>query len=361
MNQTSGFLTRTAIISDREEFCNRFEKLLKNDFFLCERVKSDEPRLSHDSSPYDLILVDNAGEKLSLRDTTEYFYESFSPRYIISVVQDKTTPHFDGHKHIKIPDHITDYALNSIFLALANIILREKQQSEYSSLLLHDVRSPLNSLVGYLELLNNGTFGELSRGQKNILEKAIQMADDTLDIVEELSDVFKYEQSSFQIDPHLFNLNNLLDNVLSTVWIRADQKNIHIRKSIDGTVRQIRGDEYYLQRLLINLITNAIQHSPADSTISIEATLTSLNELKLSVHDMGSGVSDNELPKLFDKYFRMDGKNSKKRGQGLGLYICKLIAEAHAGKITAERNSDGGLTFTLTLPAGNKADLHPQS
>ncbi|MBN2365138.1 MAG: sensor histidine kinase [Calditrichaeota bacterium] len=351
MDQIVSPLARTAIVSEREEFWNRFEQILGKDLFVCERIRANHSIQFKEPRPFDLILIDQTNGAQNYPDSIKSLLENFTARYIVDVVPGTSISYQENEKRIQIPEHINDYVLNSVFSALAKAVLQEKRQLEYSSLLLHDVRSPLNSLIGYLELLINGTFGELSNGQKNILEKAVQMADDTLDIVEELSDVYKHDQNSFQINPQQFNLNDLLENVLATIWVKADQKNIHIRKKIDSNIREIYGDDYYLQRLLINLILNAIHHSPKDSTITIEAAPEESGWITLSVHDTGWGVSAENLPRLFDKYFRMERKNSTGRGQGLGLYICRLIAEAHGGKIEATANPEGGLTVSVFLPS----------
>ena len=207
----------------------------------------------------------------------------------------------------------------------------------------------MNSLIGYLELLISGTFGKLEPGHRNILEKSIELGDETLDLLEELSDVYMFEQGAFTIDQQSVDLTSVTESVLRTVWVKADNKNIKISKKIPPELNYLLADEFQIQRLLLNVLMNAINYSPENSSILLEVQPFDDKSVRISVRDTGRGIPETELPQLFNKYYRFPKKKNRK-GHGLGLYISKVITEAHGGKIWAENEPKGGLAIHFTLP-----------
>jgi signal transduction histidine kinase len=349
---TTGFssLARTAIVTDSEEFFYKYASFLDKQHFSCQKILVGEASTALTGAFCDVIVIDN--EKGSF---PHYILEGiYSPsgysKTIINIGESFIPTGRNSVQCLNFPAEINSTVFKNILALLATTVQREKMQLELSSLLLHDIRSPLNSLIGYLELLISGTFGLMQNGQKNILEKAIDMGDSTLDLIEELSEVFRHEQSAFHLNKKPFSLHDLLETTLSTVWVKADQKNIQIKKAIKENLQQLNGDEYYLQRLLINILTNAVNHSPHNSIITIEVKPNSDKNIEIAVSDQGKGVPEKDLPRLFDKYFFFYQNPKSRKGQGLGLYICKLIAEVHQGHISAYHNHEGGLTISTIIP-----------
>lgn len=300
--------------------------------------------------PVDLYVVDNQTGNFPYEKFIKNLNSDHTRKFLINVG-------LEPPETIKIPLPMiqvnpgTDQIPITLFIENADkLIKREKAQLELSTMLLHDVRSPLNSLIGYLELLINGTFGSLNEGHKNIIEKAIDMGDNALDLLEDLHDVFREEQETLILQQQTFNFNKVLEAVLAIVWVKADNKNIQIRKDISKDFPEIYGDDFQIQRLLTNIITNAIKYSPKNSCIIIKAKQEDAKFIKVSVIDTGQGVPDEDLHHLFDKFFRVKQKNKFSKGYGLGLYICKIIITAHDGKIWAENNELGGLSVHFTVP-----------
>jgi signal transduction histidine kinase len=339
------------IITKSKEFFSKYKSLLTS----CHmEVYPGSTFVDADSKitniPVDLYVVDNQTGNFPYEKFIRKLNSDHTRKFLINVG-------LEPPKTIDIPLTViqvnpgTDHIPISLFIENADkLIKREKAQLELSTMLLHDVRSPLNSLIGYLELLINGTFGCLNEGHKNIIEKAIDMGDNALDLLEDLHDVFREEQETLILQQQAFNFNKIIEAVLAIVWVKADNKNIQIRKDISKDLPEIHGDDFQIQRLLTNLITNAIKYSPKNSRIIIKARTENAKFIKVSVIDTGQGVSDEDLHHLFDKFFRVKQKNRFKKGYGLGLYICKIIITAHDGKIWAENNELGGLTVHFTIP-----------
>jgi signal transduction histidine kinase len=347
INQTS-IIKQAAILTSNRDFYEKFRRILKKHNFQVERIslkkKLELPALFHS----DLFLIDNELNYFPFHSFFENLNHQSQKSFTINI---GTPPPAD----LNIPGNLISLASQEndsfpkILACIDQLLRREKLQHELSSMLLHDIRSPLNSLIGYLELLISGTFGKLDEGHRNILEKSIELGDDTLDLLEELSDVYMYEQDAFTLQKQAVDLTNVIESVLRTVWVKADKKNIKITKKIPQGLNQLWGDEFQIQRLLLNILMNAINYSPENSAIILDVQPFDEKSILISVKDNGRGLPEQELSHLFKKYYRFPQKKNPK-GHGLGLFISKIITEAHGGKIWAENQATGGLAIHITLP-----------
>jgi signal transduction histidine kinase len=339
------------IFTDNDDFYSKYHSVLES-CSLNVYPNSSIIDFNHISTdiPFDIIVIDNETGKFPFDMLIRKMNSNIAKKLLINVGAEPPSTLNIPFPIVTINPQDNQIPLSLFLKNTDKIIKREKAQLELSSMLLHDVRSPLNSLIGYLELLINGTFGKLNEGHKNILEKAIDMGDTALDLLEELHEIFREEQDTFLLQAQSFDFVKLLESVLAIVWVKADKKNIQIKKEINPVLKKIYGDDFQIQRLLTNLLSNAIKYSPDNSKIILEANLSSKQYAQISVADTGQGVPDNDLPHLFDKYFRVKKKNQIQKGYGLGLYICKIIIKAHQGKIWADNNEYGGLTVNFTLP-----------
>jgi len=343
-------IPRAAIVTEQELFYEKYKGLLASHNFIIEKVSRNHFSQSRADLNFELYLIDHEKYTISNKDLLDILNPQSSPSHIISIGAEEPIQVNHGTLCISLPTDPDQNILNQIITVIGKVIQKEKNQLELASMILHDIRSPLNSLVGYLELLINGTFGKLPNGHANIVEKAIDMSDFTLDLVEELADIYKYEQKFLTLQQEAIQFSRMLDSLLAIIWVKADQKNLKIIRTIPENLPTIFGDEFQIQRLTSNIISNAIKHAPKNSTISIALKPLKNKFAQISVSDQGKGVPERDLPSIFDKYYRLQQKSSSKSGQGLGLYICRIITEAHHGKIWAENNESGGLTIHFTLP-----------
>lgn len=236
--------------------------------------------------------------------------------------------------------------INNIF----NLTNLHKRQADLSGMLLHDLRSPAQSIIGYIELLEQEVFGEVSEGQRQILLSALSLGDSIIELMEELGQVYQFEKNQFELLKLKVNLNQFMDETLRALWIQADRKNIKFIPKIAPDLPEISMDTLAIQRVLNNLIHNAVKFSPENGTVQISVQTLEEKEIEFRVIDSGPGLLDDQIPFVFNKFFRILDYKHKQKGQGLGLYICKLIIEAHSGTIEAENNPGGGTTFIFTLP-----------
>ena len=236
--------------------------------------------------------------------------------------------------------------INNIF----NLTNLHKRQADLSGMLLHDLRSPAQSIIGYIELLEQEVFGEVSEGQRQILLSALSLGDSIVELMEELGQVYQFEKNQFELLKLKVNLNQFMDETLRALWIQADRKNIKFIPKIAADLPEVSADTLAIQRVLNNLIHNAIKFSPENGTVHITVQVLEQKEIEFRITDSGPGLLDDQIPFVFNKFFRILDYKHKQKGQGLGLYICKLIIEAHGGTIEAENNPNGGTTFIFTLP-----------
>ncbi len=339
------------IITDNHNFFSKYELLLKScSLDVHPRHSWGDIKNAISNIQFDIFVIDNEKGNFPYDDFFNNLNSGHSKKFLINI--GSAPP-----EHLKTPFPFFHLNTNkdqiplSLFIKNADkLIRREKAQLELSTMLLHDVRSPLNSLIGYLELLINGTFGGLNEGHKNIIEKAIEMGDNALELLEELHEIFREDPESLLLQKQICNFNQILDDVLAIVWVKADKKNIQIKKNINSKLDEVFAEDFQIQRLLTNLFTNSIKYSPENSRIIIKTTREENKYLKISIIDCGQGVPEEDISHLFDKYFRVKQKNTFKEGYGLGLYICQIIVKTHGGKIWAKNNKQGGLTVTFTLP-----------
>lgn len=350
MQTETSKIPRVAIVTEQEPFYEKYKGLLASHNFIIKKLSQNHFSKSGSNLNFELYLFDHEKYTFPAEDLLDLINPRSSPSHIISIGGETPIQINHGTLCISLPVEPDQSLFDQIVTVIGKVIQREKNQLELASMLLHDIRSPLNSLVGYLELLINGTFGKLPNGHANIVEKAIDMSDFTLDLVEELADIYKYEQNFLTLHQESIKFSRMLDSLLAILWVKADQKSLKIKRTIPEDLPPIFGDEFQIQRLTSNIISNAIKHAPNNSTISVILKPLNNKFAHISVSDQGKGVPESDLPLIFDKYYRLRQKSSSKSGQGLGLYICRIITETHHGKIWAENNKTGGLTIHYTLP-----------
>jgi len=240
--------------------------------------------------------------------------------------------------------------LDSFIANISELFRREIARGELAAMLIHDIRSPLNSMNAYIELLLNRTFGPLNEGQQNFLEKAINLGDQTLEMLEDIHDIYRTEQHIFSLDREPFAAHKVVDDALLNIWPIADRKNIKIRKKVSRWLPKVYGDTFQIQRVLVNLLENAIKYCPENAELTVEVHKQSRQVARFLVRDNGGGIPENALKEIFRKSFRIKSDAQHQKGFGLGLYICKLIVKTHGGTIHAENNDQGGVTMIFTLP-----------
>jgi two-component system sensor histidine kinase/response regulator len=214
----------------------------------------------------------------------------------------------------------------------------------------HDLRNPLASIRGLAEFLQDGTVGQLTADQLDLVNTIHEASQGMLAMVNELLDLSVIESGELKIQPEERPIAELLTKAIYLNNINAGKKGSRIEFSSPPHVTMLRIDADKIRQVLDNLLSNAIKFSPPNSVVSVS---TESNDACYSVFvkDQGPGIPENERHKLFQDFGQTSVKpTAGEKSTGLGLAICKRIMEAHGGGIEAQTASAGGGVFKITFP-----------
>lgn len=228
--------------------------------------------------------------------------------------------------------------------------IKEKLDIE-PAILIHQLKSPLSSIKLSLQMFLDGSFGKITKEQKEIIEKIYQKNNSLLSFVNDLSDINNIEQKFYSFNWALIDLQDIIQTI---VYLRKeDIKFKKIKLKIDKpktTLPKIPLDKEKICMVIENILDNAVKYNKIGGSVEISFGKTE-DFVEVRFKDSGIGIPDNEQDKLFSKFFR--ASNAKKldsNGSGLGLFIAKNIIELHNGKIWFESKENKGSTFFVALP-----------
>ncbi|MBD2517322.1 response regulator [Nostoc sp. FACHB-973] len=231
-------------------------------------------------------------------------------------------------------------------------------KDEFLAVLSHELRSPLNPILGWASLLQTREFDQAA--MKKAIATIERNAKLQAQLIEDLLDVSRILQGKLSLNMFPVNLVLVIDGALETVRLAAEAKNIQIHKTLDTSVEQVLGDSGRLQQVIWNLLSNAVKFTPQGGKIEIQLQRVD-TQAEITVSDTGKGISGDFLPYVFEYFRQADSTTTRKfGGLGLGLAIVRHLVELHGGTIWAESLGEGeGASFTVRLPLIKK-DLTPK-
>lgn len=223
-------------------------------------------------------------------------------------------------------------------------------KAEFISVASHELKTPINVVHGYAELIAEGHFGDLSEEQREALRTMREQIEVLTDLVDQLLDLSRFESGALPIEMSRVNVEDLLTGVRHAFAALARQQEIELEFDVERSAPElITGDVDRLRNeVLGNLLGNAFKFTDSGGRISVRARGRE-NGLVVEVSDTGTGIAPEELPHIFEKYYR-PGQQERAMGTGLGLAIAREIVEAHHGRISVESQTGRGTTFRFTLP-----------
>lgn len=227
----------------------------------------------------------------------------------------------------------------------------ERLRAEFVGVASHELKTPINVILGYLELLHDGIYGDVSEKQREILQTLSKQANTLTRLVKRLLDISRFEASGGKLDVRRVDLQKLLTTLESSFSVLAAQREISFSINHgDGLPGTVLWDEDRINEVLGNLISNAFKFTPRRGKVAIAVT-PDAGRVSINVQDSGVGISADQLPRIFDKFYQADNQaQAATKGTGLGLAIAKGIVEAHGGEIFVESQVGEGTTFLVTLP-----------
>jgi len=228
----------------------------------------------------------------------------------------------------------------------------ERVREDFASTLTHDLKTPLLGAIETLKAFQQGNFGAVRPRQESVLEIITRSHQTTLKMVETLLDIYRNDNEGLQLHLAPVDLVQIAEDVSATVTDLAASRRVHISLNYGASdFRQflwVKGDTLQLQRVIANLLTNAINHSPRGERVEVILEPGSTHQT-VKVTDNGAGIKPDELPHLFERFYQ--GQSDRQaRGSGLGLYLSRQIVEAHGGTIWAENRYPTGASFAFRLP-----------
>ncbi|MET0838749.1 MAG: ATP-binding protein, partial [Marmoricola sp.] len=231
----------------------------------------------------------------------------------------------------------------------------ERVKGDFVSTVSHELRTPITSIIGYTELLGDGAVGDLTLSQQEVIDRVDRNGRRLLLLVEDLLTLSQIESSALKIEPVVTDVRNVVTKAHEALAPVLADRALDVSVLVPTQPVVHHGDPVQLERMLVNLLTNAVKFTPDGGRVELQLrTLTENTEIVIS--DTGMGIPEDEQPLLFTRFVRSSTATERAiQGTGLGLTIVKAIVALHGGRISVESAQHRGTTVTVTLP--RKQDL----
>lgn len=234
---------------------------------------------------------------------------------------------------------------------------RENYRREFIGNVSHELKTPIFSIQGFAETLLDGALDDDEVNQ-TFLEKILHNVGRLENLARDLSAITKIETGEMEMSTTSFEVAPLFQEVYNSLELKAHENDVALRLDVNEELSPVHGDPDRLRRVLVNLADNAIKYNEPGGTVALRARSTSGNEIELSVADDGIGIPEEHLPRLTERFYRVDKSRSRNQGgTGLGLAIVKHILAAHDRNLTVESTPGEGSTFSFTLPTAPQPTL----
>ncbi len=228
--------------------------------------------------------------------------------------------------------------------ANARLTELDRLKSSFIAMAAHELKTPLNVINSYMEMLLEGIGGPLNTKQAEILALALESSTDLTMIVDEMLDLSVLESGQISLDIKEYNMVEVIKWVLSLMAAEFGKKGIRVVEPVGKFTGLF--DNKRVRQVLINILRNSVKFTPPGGEVAVSVE-DEESELKVMISDTGKGIPKNEIGRLFEEFYKVE---SGEEGTGLGLSICKRIVEMHGGRIWAESEEGKGSKFHFTLP-----------
>jgi len=223
----------------------------------------------------------------------------------------------------------------------------DRLKTEFIGVASHELRTPVTSLLLSVQLLQEGAVGELTSDQKEVVASQREDLDRLERMMRDLLDITRLEAG---VTPPRFELSRadeIVKAALAAVASQAEAKRIRLSVDLADDLQPVRADRSQITRVLVNLLNNAIRHTPAGGAVTVDVR-NGDKTVEFEVRDNGTGIPSEYLPHIFERFVHVPG--ATRGGAGLGLSIAKTIVEAHGGKIKVQSEPGQGASILFTLP-----------
>lgn len=226
---------------------------------------------------------------------------------------------------------------------------QEQIRREFVTNVAHEIKTPLAIMQGFTETMLDGLVKD-ERERETYLGNILDEINRLKRLVNEILDLKRMEEGHFDYDKEPCDLKVLIDRVLGKLNQLIEQKGINLELNLEKRLPHVTCNSDRMERVFINLIDNAVRHTPEGGKISIHVT-SKVNQVHIRIRDTGVGISPEDLPMIWERFYKADKSRSRiQGGTGLGLAIVKRIVEAHGGQINVESKLNEGTFFNIVLP-----------
>ncbi|MGG1684445.1 two-component system histidine kinase PnpS [Pseudalkalibacillus sp. NRS-1564] len=324
-----------------------------------------------------LILIDSKGHinlvnrfykdtfQIQVNDYMDLlYYEAIPYRDIIRIVEETLLVEQTVRKQVELEVGIEirhfdvsgapildqDNKLKGVVLVFHDITelkKLEQMRKDFVANVSHELKTPVTSLKGFAETLLDGAM-ENKAFRTRFLTIILNESDRLQSLIQDLLDLSKMEQKHFSLNWQVVDLKEVIDDCLLMTQSKAEKKGIEVNVQYEGNLH-IKGDTNRLKQVFLNLIANSITYTPEEGKITISVQESS-DIVQFIISDNGIGIRKEELPRIFERFYRVDRARSRNSGgTGLGLAIVKHLVEAHHGRIDVKSELGDGTTFVITL------------
>ncbi|MBW8359762.1 MAG: hybrid sensor histidine kinase/response regulator [Weeksellaceae bacterium] len=222
----------------------------------------------------------------------------------------------------------------------------ERKKDEFISIASHELKTPMTSIKGYIQLLERS----LDKNDLDTVRIRLQKVQNQVEklnlLVADLLDISKIESGKLKFNKKYFSFDEVLEHILEVMQQSNPEVKIIKKGRVEGPVY---GDEMRIEQVMVNFITNAIKYAPGTDEIHLHSEIRG-DEVYFSVQDFGIGMSEEHQQKIFDKFYRIEETSERFQGLGIGLYICQEIIDRHQGRIGVHSTPGEGSEFYFLIP-----------
>ncbi len=284
--------------------------------------------------------------------------EVFKHQELLDLFARPATSEQQSHTEIALPDNrildahigtIRDVGRVVLMHDITDLKELDRVKSEFVSTVSHDLRTPLTTIQGYLDLLPR--VGPLNEQQTEFIDRVQSSLSAVTELIGDLLDIGRIE-AGLDLDMVKINLEPIVTEVVAELRPETEAKGQNLKLKLPPSLPEILGNPRRLRQVIINLLSNAIKYTPPGGDITL-SVVEGEKHFMLNVADTGIGIPLDDQPYVFDKFYRADTpKVNQIEGTGLGLSIVKSVVEKHGGRVWVDSQPDQGSTFTVLLPKG---------
>jgi two-component system phosphate regulon sensor histidine kinase PhoR len=240
-----------------------------------------------------------------------------------------------------------------VFHDITELKKLEQMRKDFVANVSHELKTPITSIKGFSETLLDGAMND-KETLKYFLSIILKESERLQSLIEDLLDLSKIERQGFKLNMDYVDIHELLEDILIIIEVKAKEKEIDLELLKAKRDLFIFGDNPRLKQIFINLINNALAYTPSGGKVSVTVQDAG-DKVEITVSDTGIGMEEEEIPRIFERFYRVDKARSRNSGgTGLGLAIVKHLVEAHHGSITVASKVNSGTAFKVKLSKESK-------